>query len=140
MYVLARLYLASGVELGKDEAVYWYWGQHLDASYALLPFATLKLAHALWPYQEWFLRLPSILLGGLSAVLLYRLCRNHGLGERRAQEVRLEVVTAGEMEEREVEEAEQIAEGRGATEFEELLRYAQTHRRLLSVATLHVHI
>ena len=56
------------------------------------------------------------------------------LGKRRAQEVRLEVVTAGEMEEREVEEAEQIAEGRGATEFEELLRYAQTHRRLLSVA------
>ena len=49
------------------------------------------------------------------------------LGKRRAQEVRLEVVTAGEMEEREVEEAEQIAEGRGATEFEELLRYAQTH-------------
>ena len=84
MYVLARLYLASGVELGKDEAVYWYWGQHLDASYALLPFATLKLAHALWPYQEWFLRLPSILLGALSAVLLYRLCRNHGLGERPA--------------------------------------------------------
>ncbi len=81
---MARLYLASGVELGKDEVVYWYWGQHLDASYALLPFATLKLAHALWPYQEWFLRLPSILLGALSAVLLYRLCRNHGLGERRA--------------------------------------------------------
>ena len=49
------------------------------------------------------------------------------LGKRRAQEVRLEVVTAGEMEEREVEEAEQIAEGRGATEFEELLRYVQTH-------------
>ena len=32
------------------------------------------------------------------------------LGKRRAHEVRLEVVTAGEMEEREVEEAEQIAE------------------------------
>ena len=61
------------------------------------------------------------------------------LGKRRAQEVRLEVVTAGEMEEREVEEAEQIAEGRGATEFEELLRYVQTHHRLRSVAR-HVHI
>ena len=81
---MARLWLVSGVELGKDEAVYWYWGQHLDASYALLPFSTLKLAHALWPHQEWFLRLPSILLGALSVILLYRLCRSHGLSERPA--------------------------------------------------------
>lgn len=63
VYTLLRLWLIADVELGKDEAVYWYWGQHLDASYALLPFAILKVAHAIGPQQEWFLRLPSILLG-----------------------------------------------------------------------------
>ena len=81
VYTLLRLWLVADVELGKDEAVYWYWGQHLDASYALLPFAMLKLAHALIPHQEWFLRLPSILLGTLSTALLYRLCTIQGLAE-----------------------------------------------------------
>ena len=66
--------------MGKDEAVYWYWSQHLDAAYALLLFCTLKLAHAFWPHQEWFLWLSLTLQGALSAVLLYRLCRGHGLG------------------------------------------------------------
>ena len=82
VYTLLRLWLVADVELGKDEAVYWYWGQHLDASYALLPFAILKLAHAIAPHQEWFLRLPAILLGTLSTVLIYRLCRIQDLDER----------------------------------------------------------
>ena len=79
LYALFKLWLVSGVELGKDEAAYWYWGQHLDASYALLPFGVLKLAHALLPGHEWSLRLGSILCGTFSIVLLYRLCRLHGL-------------------------------------------------------------
>ena len=52
LYVLARLWPVSDVELGKDEAVHLYWGQHFDASYALLPFFTIKLTHGFWPHQE----------------------------------------------------------------------------------------
>ena len=81
-YALLRLWLIADVELGKDEAVYWYWSQHLDATYAFLPFAILKIAHALAPQQEWFLRLPAILLGTLSTVLIYRLCRMRELEQR----------------------------------------------------------
>jgi len=79
-----KLWLIAGVELGKDEAVYWYWSQHLDASYALLPLAVWKLVHALYPHQEWFLRLPAILLGVLAAALVYWLCRMQGLAQRLA--------------------------------------------------------
>ncbi len=82
--LLLRLWLIADVELGKDEAVYWYWEQHLDASYALLPFAILKVAHAVGPQQEWFLRLPSILLGTVSTRLLFRLCRLQDRDERRS--------------------------------------------------------
>ena len=83
-YTLLKLWLVADGELGKDEAVYWYWGQHLDASYALLPLTAFKLAHALYPHQEWFLRLPSALLGAFSTALVYRLCRMQGLAERLA--------------------------------------------------------
>ena len=83
-YTLLKLWLVADVELGKDEAVYWYWGQHLDALYALLPLAVFKLTHALYPHQEWFLRLPSALLGALATALVYRLCRMQGLAERLA--------------------------------------------------------
>jgi hypothetical protein len=69
----------AGVELGKDEAAYWYWGQHLDASYALLPFSVFKLAHFIYPGHEWVLRLVQILAGAIAVVLLYRLCRLHEL-------------------------------------------------------------
>jgi len=37
------------------------------------------LAHALVPHTEWFLRSPSILLGTLAVILIYRLCLLHGL-------------------------------------------------------------
>jgi len=84
IYTLLKLWLVAEVELGKDEAVYWYWGQHLDASYALLPLAVFKLAHALYPHQEWFLRLPSALLGALSTALVYWLCRIQGLAKQPA--------------------------------------------------------
>lgn len=84
VYTLLKLWLVAEVELGKDEAVYWYWGQHLDSSYALLPLAVFKLAHALYPHQEWFLRLPSALLGALSTALVYWLCRTQGLAKQPA--------------------------------------------------------
>lgn len=79
LYSLLKLWLVAGVELGKDEAAYWYWGQHLDATYALLPFGLLRLAHLLLPHQVWFLRLFPILSGALAILLAYRLCRLHGL-------------------------------------------------------------
>lgn len=74
-----KLLLQDGVELGKDEAAYWYWSQHLDASYALVPFSFTAAAYALWPGAEWALRLPPILLGLGAAALLYALCRQRGL-------------------------------------------------------------
>ena len=83
-YTLLKLWLVADVELGKDEAVYWYWGQNLDASYAFLPLTVFKLTHALYPHQEWFLRLPSALLGAFSTALVYWLCRMQGLTERLA--------------------------------------------------------
>ena len=83
-YTLLKLRLVADVELGKDEAVYWYWGQNLDASYALLPLAVCKLTHALYPHQEWLLRLPSVLLGALSTALVYWLCRMQGLAKQLA--------------------------------------------------------
>ena len=83
-YTLLKLRLVADVELGKDEAVYWYWGQHLDASYALLPLAVFKLAHALYPHQEWFLRLPAVLLGALATALVYWLCKMQGLAKQLA--------------------------------------------------------
>ena len=83
-HTLLKLRLVADVELGKDEAVYWYWGQHLDASYALLPLIIFKLTHALYPHQEWFLRLPSVLLGTLATVLVYWLCRMQSLAKQLA--------------------------------------------------------
>lgn len=85
VYSLAKLWLVADVELGKDEAVYWYWGQHLDASYALLPFSLMASAHALAPYSEWVLRFPSVLLGALSTYLLFALSTGAGLSANRAR-------------------------------------------------------
>jgi len=85
VYSLAKLWFVADVELGKDEAVYWYWSQHLDASYALLPFSLMAVAHVLAPYSEWVLRLPSILMGALSTYLLFRLCLGLKLAEHRAR-------------------------------------------------------
>jgi len=77
--LLVKLWLIYGVELGKDEAAYWYWGQHLDATYALLPFGALKMAHALYPGSETVLRLVFVLSGAAATLLLYRLCRLYSL-------------------------------------------------------------
>ena len=72
--------LLAGVELGKDEAAYWYWARHhLDASYAFVLFAVIRVADTLQPGVDLFLRLP-ILIGGLgSAWLLHAACRRLSL-------------------------------------------------------------
>ena len=79
LYSSIKLWFVMGVELGKDEAVYTYWGQHLDASYALLPFAVIGIFHGLAPGIEWVLRLGSILVGSLCLVLMFRFCGLFGL-------------------------------------------------------------
>ena len=73
LHALVKLWFVSGVELGKDEAAYWYWSQHLDASYALIPFATIKLLNFLFPGSETMLRLGSVLMGSGSVLLVYLL-------------------------------------------------------------------
>lgn len=80
----SKLLLSGGVELGKDEAAYVYWSQHLDATYALLPFALFGFFHWLAPGSEWVLRMGPILTGTLSLLLVYRLCRQHNLSQRAA--------------------------------------------------------
>lgn len=84
VFAALKLLLQSGVELGKDEAAYWFWSQHLDASFALAPFAAIAAGDALWPGAEWALRLPSILLGLAACVLLYALCRRRALSPAEA--------------------------------------------------------
>ena len=81
-YTLAKLWFVTGVELGKDEAAYWYWSQHLDASYALVPLAVIKLLNLLLPGSETTLRLGSVLVGSGSVILAYLLGRRAGLNAR----------------------------------------------------------
>ena len=74
-----KIWLFSGVDLGKDEAAYWYWSQRLDASYALLPLSTLRIAELIVPHREIALRIPSALCGLISLGLMYKLCRLYEL-------------------------------------------------------------
>ncbi len=73
LHALVKLWFVGGVELGKDEAAYWYWSQHLDASYALIPLAAIKLLNFLFPGSETMLRLGSVLMGSGSVLLVYLL-------------------------------------------------------------------
>ena len=82
LHALVKLWFVSGVELGKDEAVYWYWSQHLDAAYALIPFAVIKLLGSLLPGSETMLRLGSVLVGSGSVLLAYHLCLRFGLDSK----------------------------------------------------------
>ena len=75
-----KLWLLSGVDLGKDEAAYWYWAQHFTAAYAAVPLAAIRLASDFAPAGEYSLRLPFVLMGAVSAVVMYLWCRRSGLG------------------------------------------------------------
>ena len=79
IHALVKLWFVAGVELGKDEAAYWYWSQHLDASYALIPLAAIKLLNLLFPGSESMLRLGSVLMGSGSVLLVYLLGRRSEL-------------------------------------------------------------
>lgn len=79
LYALLKIWMATSVELGKDEAAYVYWSRHLDATYGLLPLGAIALADRLLPGHEWALRLGFELCGIASIYLLYRLCHLAGL-------------------------------------------------------------
>ena len=80
LLLACKALLLAGVELGKDEAAYWYWARHhLGASYAFVLFAVIRFADAVLPSADLFLRLP-ILLGSVgSAWLLFAACRRQSL-------------------------------------------------------------
>lgn len=84
LWSAGRLLLAAGVDLGKDEAAYWYWSRHLDVSYAWLPFFFVHLGDWLLPGSDVALRLPFLTGGVVSVWLLYSLCRLHDLSPARS--------------------------------------------------------
>ena len=83
-WVSLKAWLVVGVDLGKDEAAYWYWARYLDASYAFVPLAAIAVADALAPVCDLALRAPFLLAGALSVALMFGLCRATGLDARRS--------------------------------------------------------
>lgn len=71
--------MIAGVDLSKDEAVYWHWSQNLDASYAWLPFAAIWLGDSIGAGSDLILRLPFVAAGAVSVLLLHHLCRLRAL-------------------------------------------------------------
>lgn len=79
-----RLWLAAHVPMTGDEAYYWQWSRHLAAGYHdhppmvawLVAFSEWALGHSVFAT-----RLPSVILGVGTAVLMYLLglavCRSH---------------------------------------------------------------
>ena len=84
LWALCKFWFTHGVELGKDEAAYWFWSLNWDFSYAPLPFAVYRLAHACAPGVEWSLRLGPMAAGVIASVLMFRWCRGAGLDVERS--------------------------------------------------------
>jgi len=84
LWVVLRALLVAGVDLSKDEATYWYWSRHLDASYAWLPFTLIAISDSVWPGADLVLRLPFLGAGTISLLLLHHLCRLRGLSPERS--------------------------------------------------------
>ena len=56
----ARFHLATSLSLSKDELCYWDWSRAPDASFALVPFASIRLACALLGDTALAVRLPFV--------------------------------------------------------------------------------
>lgn len=81
--LLFKAWLLVDIELGKDEAAYWYWARHhLDASYAFGLLAMIRVADLVWPGVDLILRLPFIVGGLASAWFLHSACVRAGLEPR----------------------------------------------------------
>ncbi|MEE2659816.1 MAG: glycosyltransferase family 39 protein [Candidatus Latescibacterota bacterium] len=78
-WIALRLIAVAGVNLGKDEAAYWYWNStHLDFSYAFVPIAAIGIGKGVF-CGELGDRALFLLAGAISVLLLYWLCRDCGL-------------------------------------------------------------
>jgi hypothetical protein len=66
----SRLQLAAALSLSKDELCYWHWSRDLDASFALLPFAAIRLACGALGDTALAVRLPFVLAASGAAVFL----------------------------------------------------------------------
>ncbi|RFM25802.1 ArnT family glycosyltransferase [Deminuibacter soli] len=75
---LGRCIVASAVELGNDEVYYWTYSQHLQWNYFDHPpmiafMIKLFTGNLLFQYSELFVRLGSIVCGGLATWFIYKL-------------------------------------------------------------------
>ena len=66
----ARLHLATSLSLSKDELCYWDWSRDPGAAFALLPFASIRLACALLGDTALAVRLPFVLSATGAAAFL----------------------------------------------------------------------
>tara|TARA_B100000686_G_C16763774_1_gene960469 strand:- start:54 stop:1661 length:1608 start_codon:yes stop_codon:yes gene_type:complete len=78
---LLKLWLVVDVDFGKDEVAYWYWAQQFDASYSALPLIAIRLASTL-SHSEIVIRVPFVLMGIVSTLLMYAWCVRCGLNYR----------------------------------------------------------
>ena len=84
---LVHLWYAGLVELSPQEAYYWAWGQRLDWSYyskGPLVAYLIALSTRLGGDTEFWVRLPAVLLGTLTAVIGYALTHRIFRSERAA--------------------------------------------------------
>lgn len=80
-----RAALALTLELGRDEAAYWYWAWHgPDASYSLVTGLAVRASTALLGDSPPAVRLPAVIAGALSVVALVAACRRAGTGRSAA--------------------------------------------------------
>jgi lipid-A-disaccharide synthase len=80
--MLARVFVAQAIELAEDEAYYWVWAQDLAWGYFDHPPAiagVIRAGTALLGDTELGVRLPGLILGGLSAALAVALARQRAL-------------------------------------------------------------
>jgi Dolichyl-phosphate-mannose-protein mannosyltransferase len=66
----SRLTLAATLSLSKDELCYWDWARDLDAGFALLPFASIRLSCAALGDTAFAVRLPFVLAATGAAAFL----------------------------------------------------------------------
>ncbi|HKQ19654.1 MAG TPA: glycosyltransferase family 39 protein, partial [Candidatus Eisenbacteria bacterium] len=73
-----RAWLAASLDLQKDEVTYWAWSQHLDAAFAFLPLAAIRISCALFGDTAWAVRLPFLLAATGAAIGAWTFARAAG--------------------------------------------------------------
>lgn len=85
LLIAARVALALTLEIGRDEAAYWYWAWHgPDASYSLVTGLAVRASTALLGDSPAAVRLPTLVAGALSVLLLIAAARRLGVARRTA--------------------------------------------------------